>query len=120
MSEDPNKNLPPQSFEERVLAEFARLNTRLDGLEKRLDGFEERLNRLEKRFDGFDARLTTLEEKVDERLRETRPIWEGVLQRLAAIETALDTLNRQFKTMIRDMFDLRSRIEKLEDEQPTT
>ena len=100
MSEDPTQNLP-SSFEERVLAEFARLNTRLDG-------FEERLDRLEKRFDGFDARLTTLEEKVDERLRETRPIWEGVLQRLAAIETALDTLN------------LRSRIEKLEDEQPTT
>lgn len=86
MSEEPAQNLPT-SFEERVVAEFARLNTRLGGFESRLGG-------LEKRFDGLDACLATLEEKVDERLRERRPIWEGVLQRLAAIETALDTLNR--------------------------
>ena len=113
MSEDPTKNLPPQSFEERVLAEFAAIRQEFARLDTRLSGVETRL-------DSLDNRLIKLEEKVDERLRETRPIWEGVLQRLAAIETALDTLNRQFKTMIRDMFDLRSRIEKLEDEQPTT
>ena len=117
MSEDPTQNFP-SSFEERVLAEFARLNTRLDGLEKRLGGFEERLDRLEKRFDGFDARLTTLEEKVDERLRETRPIWEGVLQRLTAIEAELQTFNRQLRTVVTDLFNLRVRVEKLEDEQP--
>ena len=66
------------------------------------------ITRLDARLITVEERLVALEEKVDERLRETRPIWEGVLQRLAAIETALDTLN------------LRSRIEKLEDEQPTT
>ena len=106
MSEDPTQNLPPQSFEERVLAEFARLNTRLDGLETR--------------FDGLDARLSTLEEKVDARLRETRPIWEGVLQRLTAIEAELQTFNRQLRTVVTDLFNLRVRVEKLEDEQPTT
>src|SRR5919206_4088546 len=108
MSEDPTQKLPSQSFEERVLAEFAAIR---QGLSEQRD----MITRLDTRLTAMESRLTSLEEKVDERLRETRPIWEGVLQRLGAIETALDTLNRQFKTMIRDMFDLRSRIEKLED-----
>jgi chromosome segregation ATPase len=111
MSEDLTQKLPPQSFEERVLAEFA-------AIRQELATQRGMITQLDSRLSGVENRLTTLEEKVDERLRETRPIWEGVLQRLTAIETALDTLNRQFKTMIRDMFDLRSRIEKLEDSRP--
>lgn len=87
MSDDPTRNLPT-SFEERVLAEFAQLN----------------------------KRLSALEDKVDARLRETRPIWEGVQQRLTGVERELTTLNRQFRTLIRDSIDVRSRVEKLEDE----
>jgi uncharacterized protein YoxC len=90
MSEDPTRNLP-SSFEERVLSELAAIN----------------------------ARLTSLEEKVDTRLRETRPIWEGVQTQLKGIEKQLDDLNRQFKTLIQDSFNLRVRVEKLEDNQPT-
>jgi len=112
MSEDLTQKLPQSPFEERVLAEFARLNTRLDGLDSRLSSLDAKLSSVE-------TRLTTLEEKVDVRLRETRPIWEGILQRLTQIEAALDTLNRQFRTMVRDAFDLRSRVEKLEDERAT-
>ena len=89
MSEDPTKNLP-SSFEERVLNELAAIN----------------------------ARPTSLEEKVDTRLRETRPIWEGVQTQLKGIEKQLDDLNRQFKTLIQDSFNLRVRVEKLEDNQP--
>jgi predicted nuclease with TOPRIM domain len=101
MSDDPTRNLPT-SFEERVLAEFAQLNRRMDSLEKRVT--------------SIDERLISLEDKVDARLRETRPIWEGVQQRLTGIEKELTTLNRQFRTLIRDSIDVRSRVEKLEDE----
>ena len=90
MSEDPTRNLP-SSFEERVLSELAAIN----------------------------ARLTSLEEKVDMRLRETRPIWEGMQNQLKGIEKQLDDLNRQFGTLIKDSFNLRVRVEKLEDNQPT-
>ncbi|MFL6208433.1 MAG: hypothetical protein ACJ74W_06255 [Pyrinomonadaceae bacterium] len=124
MSEDLTQKLPQSPFEERVLTEFARLNTRLDSLEAnfnvRLDALDKRLITLEERVGSINDRLSALEEKVDVRLRETRPIWEGILQRLTQIEAALDTLNRQFRTLIRDSFDLRSRVEKLEDSQPTT
>jgi hypothetical protein len=90
MSEDPTRNLPA-SFEERVLSELAAIN----------------------------ARLISLEEKVDMRLRETRPIWEGMQNQLKGIEKQLDDLNRQFGTLIKDSFNLRVRVEKLEDNQPT-
>jgi predicted nuclease with TOPRIM domain len=139
MSEDLTQNLP-NTFEQRVLAEFAALNARLTSfeghmtsietsvasvdarlvsVENRLTSVDSRLVSLEDRVLSIDTRLTSLEEKVDARLRETRPIWEGVLERLTEIEKGLGTLNRQFKTMIRGEFDLRTRVEKLEDDQQT-
>ena len=123
MSQDLTQNLP-NSFEERVLAEFAALNNRLTSLddrmtslEGRMTSIEDRMTSLEDRVLSIDTRLISLEDKVDARLRETRPVWEGVLQRLTEIEKGLGTLNRHFKTMISESFDLRSRVEKLEDEQ---
>jgi chromosome segregation ATPase len=104
MSEDPTQNLPPTSFEERVLTELAAIRQELSQQSVQLVSFNER--------------LTSLEEKVDARLRETRPIWEGVQQQLTEIESALSELNRQLKTLITDSFKLPVRVEKLEDNQP--
>jgi chromosome segregation ATPase len=67
MSDNPTRETPDsRSFEERVFA----------------------------RFDTLDVRITALEEKVDSRLRDTRPIWEGVLARLTSIESELPRLTR--------------------------
>jgi predicted nucleic acid-binding Zn-ribbon protein len=144
MSEDLTQNLP-NSFEQLVLAELGAirrenaqlsarmtsfedrmtsvesrltsLEDRLTSVEERLTSVENRLVSLEDRVLSIDTRLTSLEAKVDARLRETRPIWEGVQQRLTQIEKNLDTLAHHFKTMIRGEFDLRSRVEKLEDDR---
>jgi hypothetical protein len=45
---------------------------------------------------GIDTRLTTLEEKVDSRLTETRPIWEGVLARLETLSAEVS----EFRTEV--------------------
>ncbi|HEY0379395.1 MAG TPA: hypothetical protein VGC87_20935 [Pyrinomonadaceae bacterium] len=103
MSDDTTRNFQP-SFEERVLREFAALNTRLSSMETRMGSLE--------------TRLTSLEEKVDARLRETRPIWEAVQAQLKEMEKQFINFNRQVKILIRDSFDLRSRVEELEDSQP--
>ena len=143
MSEDLTQNLPT-SFQERVLAEFAALNVRFTKLDDRMTAIEARMTSFEGRMsslEGYvialdsrmtslegrmtslgdrvlsiDTRLTSLEEKVDARLRETRPIWEGVQQRLTEIEKGLATLGHHFKTMVNEEFKLRSRVDKLEDE----
>ena len=102
MSEDTTRDLGNTgSFEERVLAELTTMRADFNN-----------------RFDSLENRLVSFEEKVDMRLRETRPIWEAVQQRLTEIESALSELNRQLKTLITDSFKLRVCVEKLEDSQP--
>ncbi len=125
MSEDTTRNFSV-SFEERVLSELAAIrqevtqqNARLSSLETRMISMEKRMDSMEKRMDSMEARLTSLEEKVDARLRETRPIWESVQAQLKGIDNRLDILSRQFKTFLQDLSELRARVERLEDNQPT-
>ena len=98
------ENFQP-SFEERVLSELAAIR--------------HEVTQQSAGISSSDARLTSLEEKVDARLRETRPIWEGVQAQLKEIEKQMVKFNRQFKTLVEDSFDQRSRLEKLEDGRPT-
>ena len=109
MGEDITHELPQRSFEERVLSE--------------LSGIRQELGT---RLTSVEGRLTSLEDKVDARLRETRPIWEGVLARLTTIESRLGgveselaRMNRQFRSFVADIFQLRVRVEKLEEDNDT-
>jgi vacuolar-type H+-ATPase subunit I/STV1 len=115
MSEDLTQKLS-QTFEERI---FARLDVLEANFNARFDALDKRLIKLEERVGSIDDRLSSLEEKVDVRLRETRPIWEGILQRLTQIEAALDNFNRQLRALIVDTYQMRVRVEKLEDERAT-
>ena len=111
MSEGHTQQLPSDSIGERILVELTAVRQELATTNSRLSAFDNRLSAVE-------TRLGALEEKVDARLRETRPIWEGIQARLTGIESELKTLNRQFRTMMADMFQLRVRVETLEDSQP--
>lgn len=115
--ETPTQKLPhDSSFEERLFA-------RLDAMEASLRAeFKAELSEVKARLSIVESRLDNLEEKVDARLRETRPIWEGVLVRLDSIEEQLkstddkvDILTRYFQEMNKDMMGMRTRINKLED-----
>ena len=126
MSEETTRNLP-SSFEERVLSELAAIrqevtqqNNRLSSVESRLTSLENRMDSMEARLTSLEGRLTSLEDKVDERLRETRPIWEGIQAQLKEMEKQFINFNRQVKMLIRDSFDMRSRVEALEDSLPET
>jgi chromosome segregation ATPase len=110
MSEDTTKDLHgAHSFEERVLAELSSMRTE----------FSRRFDSLENRLTSFEGRLTSLEDKVDARLRETRPMWEALQAQMKEINKRLDTLDRKFDALIKDLFNLRVRVERLEDERPT-
>jgi predicted nuclease with TOPRIM domain len=109
MSEEIAQGLPRGSFEERVLSE-------LSGIRQELGT---RLTSVEERLTSVEGQMTSLEDKVDARLRETRPIWEGVLARLDGIESELARMNRQFRSFVADIFQLRVRVEKLEEYNDT-
>ncbi len=83
-------------FEQRVLAEFAALRQEVSAINTKVS--------------ALDIRLTTLEEKVDARLRETRPIWEGM-------RTMLEEINSQMRLLVADMFNMRARVFDLESRQ---
>jgi predicted nuclease with TOPRIM domain len=120
MSEETTQNLTgARSFEERIFAELtamrADFSNRFSTLETRFGGLEGRWESVEGRLERVEGRLASLDEKVDARLRETRPIWESVQLRLTEIESILDDINHQLKTLVMDSFKLRVRVEKLED-----
>ncbi len=96
MSENTTQETPDaRSFEERVFARFDMLDAKLNDL---------------------DTRLNTLEDKVDARLRETRPIWEGVLSEMKSLNRQVRVLHDDVLRVRVDQEDLRERLSKLESE----
>ncbi len=124
MNEDPTKELPKQSFEDRVLAELAAIRTEqvstragVDAIGSEIDAIRSEQRALRAQVDavqvqqgamarniaGLDERLTSLEETVDARLKETRPIWE-------AVQAQIEKLDEKFDLMIRDLYDVRGKV----------
>ncbi len=132
MSEDLTRNLP-SSFEERVLAglttirqeqatQFAALRqeqaTQLAALSQEQAAQREMIGHLNDRFNSLDVRLTSLEEKVDARLRETRPIWEGMKAQLDRVESKLDVFATDTSALLletrTDLSQVTKRVSQLE------
>ncbi len=115
------------AFEDRLVTlegSMTSLEGRLTSIEDRITSLEGRMTSLEGRMTSLgdhvlsiDTRLTSLEEKVDARLRETRPIWEAVQQCLTGVEAELNNLNRQVRALLADIFQMRVRVDRLEDNQ---
>ena len=91
MSEELTQQLPNDLLRQ-ILARLDSMESRFDS---RFNSMEARLDKVETRLDSMDARLTALEEKVDRRLQETRPIWEGVLEQLKEVNTRLDRIEKE-------------------------
>jgi predicted nuclease with TOPRIM domain len=54
-------------------------------------------SRLDSRLGGLEERLGNLEAKVEERLKDTRPIWEVVQTQLAEIRESQDRLRGEME-----------------------
>lgn len=107
MNEDPTQKLPDsRSFEERVLAELAAIRGDIAKLDARVAALADRITNLE-------TRLTTLEDKVDERLRETRPIWENMQQQLTEMAARMAAMETRMGAMEKTLDDIRMRITEL-------
>jgi hypothetical protein len=106
MSGETTKNFGgEESFETRVLSELATLNKRLTAGLATLDA---RMAALEGRTASLELKVTALDEKVDARLRDTRPIWESVLERLKRIDAKFDLHSHA-------MLELRAKVKLVEE-----
>jgi len=98
MSKDLTQNLNG-SLEEKVDrliiavqsmdSRFASMESRFESIESRIESMESRIESMDSRLGSVDARLGGLETKVDERLKDTRPMWEAVQAQLAEVESSL-------------------------------
>jgi chromosome segregation ATPase len=84
MSDELTQNLPPSQDGTlaQILTAIQNLSTRLESLEQR---------------------FVSLEQKVEERLYDTRPIWEKVQADIAQLLGSQDSLAREINTHWRDM-----------------
>jgi len=118
VSEDFTKELPGATpFEKRVLAELAALRGEVSGVGDEVSTLRTEVGVLRgevaeirvqqaamaKNITVLDQRLTSLEERVDNRLKETRPIWE-------AVRAQIEKLDEKFNLFIRDLYDIRGDI----------
>ncbi|MEK6335054.1 MAG: hypothetical protein AABM67_08905 [Acidobacteriota bacterium] len=132
MSEDLTRRFEGGTpFERRVIAEFAAMRgevakLRIDvdvlrtevseirvqqaamarniaSLDQRMTSLEARVTSIDQRVTSMDQRLNSLEERVDNRLKETQPIWE-------AVKAKIDKLDEKFKLFIRDLYEIRGDI----------
>lgn len=97
-----NQNGSLEDKIDRLIIAVQSMDSRLGNVEARLGNVEARLGNLEDRLGSVEARLETLESKVDERLKDTRPIWEAVQTQIAEVESSLRS----------EIQGLRSEIEK--------
>ncbi len=68
--------------------------------EKLNDSLDDKVDRLIAAVQSMDSRLESLETKVDQRLRETQPIWEGVQRQLAEISESQRSLVESQRSLI--------------------
>lgn len=109
MSEDTTKELANEvSFETRVLSELAAIRAdqsetrkEIAALGARVTAIESHVTAIDERVTAINERLTSLEEKVDARLRETRPIWEAVLEKIRLLDS-------KFNEVIKDLYEVRA------------
>lgn len=127
MSEDATQQLLAAQVD-RLISMAGLTNETLHQLNGRLDN-------IEKQQAEFSARLESLETKVDQRLHDTRPIWENVQTQLSdlrresaefrsetssgfrAVDRKIGALSKNLVDMTAEMQELREMVEKL-DAQP--
>ena len=147
MSEDATQQLLIARFD-RLLSLVEPIAGQIENLEKRVN---ERLDKLEKQQGElqkqqtdlsatlgslaiqqaeFGAKLDSLETKVDQRLRETRPIWESVLSQIAELDKKIDTrveelrsetssgfraVDRKIGALSKNLIDMTAEIQELRE-----
>jgi predicted nucleic acid-binding Zn-ribbon protein len=126
MSDQPTQDLATRAFQKRVLDEFAAIRSAQAAMQQDITEIHSQQAAMAKNVSSLDARLTSLEQRVDERLKETRPIWEGVQDQVQTLQEQVQRVLEKFDAVILEFYELRGefkihgrRIAELERRVPT-
>lgn len=89
----------------------------VQGLKSWANVTDNRLANMENKIVDFATQLNNLDEKVENRLHDTRPIWESVLARLDRLETNVETVKADITTIKADVAATKSDQETLKQNQ---
>ena len=102
--------------------QFARILSELAELRGMMNGFGNKIASLETRVGALEAKVDALDDKVENRLKETRPLWEVVIARLDGLQGDLDNLHgdvdrgfRKMSVFADDVIQVRADQRHLED-----
>jgi chromosome segregation ATPase len=76
---------------DKLMTQQGEMSARLHNLETQQGEMSARLHNLETQQGEMSARLERLETIVDQRLYDTRPLWESVLSQIAELDKKIDT-----------------------------
>jgi chromosome segregation ATPase len=89
-----------ESMESRIESMESRIESmesRIESIESRIESIESRIDSIDLRLSGVEDRLGSLEAKVEERLKDTRPMWEIVQTQLASLRESQDRLRGEME-----------------------
>lgn len=124
--DDTTKELPTGDRLDSLISLVQQIAVDVRSSSERLERVEGRLENLESRQERLEERLERLETKVDERLHDTRPMWEALQTQITELRTDMEKGFRRLdhkvelyhKTLIElyaDHRDLEERVDKLEE-----
>jgi chromosome segregation ATPase len=73
------------------------LEDKVDRLISAVQSMDSRVESIDSRVESMDSRLGNLEAKVEERLKDTRPMWEAVQTQLAGLRESQDRLRGEME-----------------------
>lgn len=102
---------------EQILGLLQTLSDDLAVLKTDMQDIKLRVGNMENNLVYFGTRLQALEEKVDQKLYNTRPIWESVLSKLDSIESRLERLETSLDVVKADVIVVKADVKILQEAQ---
>jgi chromosome segregation ATPase len=110
---------------DRLIAAVQSIGSQVQSMDSRLVNVEAQLGSLATLLGSVETRLESLEIKVDERLKETRPMWEAVQTQLAELNVSqekgfhrfdrvMDRVSGDTNRIHGEQVELESRVDKIE------
>lgn len=88
------------SLEDKVdwlISAVQSMDSRVESIDSRFESMESRFESMDSRVESMDSRIGSLEAKVEERLKDTRPMWEAVQTQLAGLRESQDRLRGEME-----------------------
>jgi len=124
-NEDPTKDLDTRALLLQLRDQFERFDARQREFDARQREFDARQREFDTRLSDLQSEVSALSKKVDERLYDTRPMWEAVQSQVSELREEMEKgfrkldskgelLAREFRDLFAEYRELERRVGNIE------